>query len=101
MSRKHALIGVEGPNDSAFVGKVLNLLNFKKFDGKESNLDSFWAKFRPIYHKKGGDLYERLDMPSIFFYRYSLSCYLCGWWKQPVTKSITHSAQSSPVSKTN
>jgi hypothetical protein len=67
VSRKHALIGVEGPNDSAFVGKVLNLLNFKKFDGKESNLDSFWAKFRPIYPKKGGDLYERLDMPSIFF----------------------------------
>ncbi len=67
MSRKYALIGVEGPHDLAFVGKILKLLNFKEFDGKESNLDSFWAKFRPIYPKKGGNLYERLDMPSIFF----------------------------------
>ncbi|WP_414564493.1 MULTISPECIES: DUF3226 domain-containing protein [unclassified Anabaena] len=67
MSLKYALIGVEGPHDLAFVGKILKLLKFKEFDGKEHNLDSFWAKFKPIYPKKGGNLYERLDMPSIFF----------------------------------
>jgi hypothetical protein len=67
VSRKYALIGVEGPHDLAFVGKVLKLLKFTEFDGKESNLDPFWGKFKPIYPKKGGNLYERLDMPSIFF----------------------------------
>ena len=67
MSRKYALIGVEGPHDLAFVGKVLKLLNFKEFDGEEPNLDPFWKKFIPTYPKKGGKLYERLDMPAIYF----------------------------------
>ncbi|TVP64906.1 MAG: hypothetical protein EA343_04340 [Nodularia sp. (in: Bacteria)] len=71
MSRKYALIGVEGPHDLAFVGKVLKLLDFKDFKkdlkGEESNLDPFWKKFIPTYPKKGGKLYERLDMPAIYF----------------------------------
>ncbi|MDY6781367.1 MAG: DUF3226 domain-containing protein [Cyanobacteriota bacterium] len=63
---KYAIIGVEGPQDQAFVKKVLKLLKFKSFDGKESNLDNFWRKLIPRYPKKG-NLYKRLDMPSIAF----------------------------------
>jgi hypothetical protein len=63
---KYAIIGVEGPHDQAFVGKVLQLLGFKKFRGEESKLDDFWDKFKPNYPKKG-NLYKRLDMPSILF----------------------------------
>ena len=67
---RYAIIGVEGQHDQAFVGKVLKLLGFKDFrvelKGLESALDPFWRKFIPVYPKKG-DLYERLDMPSILF----------------------------------
>ena len=67
---KYAIIGVEGPHDQAFVGKILKLLGFKNFGeelkGLESNLDPFWRKFIPVYPKKG-NLYKRLDMPSILF----------------------------------
>ncbi len=63
---KYAIIGVERPHDQAFVGKVLQLLGFKKFRGEESKLDDFWEKFKPTYPKKG-NLYKRLDMPSILF----------------------------------
>jgi len=65
---KYAIIGVEGPHDQAFTGKVLKLLGFKDFreelKGLESQLDPFWRKFIPVYPKKG-NLYKRLDMPSI------------------------------------
>jgi hypothetical protein len=67
---RYAIIGVEGQHDQAFVGKVLKLLGFKDFrvelKGLKSALDPFWRKFIPVYPKKG-DLYERLDMPSILF----------------------------------
>ncbi|MEG4170885.1 MULTISPECIES: DUF3226 domain-containing protein [unclassified Microcoleus] len=67
---KYAIIGVEGPHDQAFTGKVLKLLDFKDFreelKGLESQLDPFWRKFIPVYPKKG-NLYKRLDMPSILF----------------------------------
>lgn len=67
---RYAIIGVEGPHDQAFVGKVLKLLGFKDFreelKGLESNLDPFWRKFIPVYPKKG-NLYKRLDIPSILF----------------------------------
>lgn len=67
---KYAIIGVEGPHDQAFVGKVLKLLGFKDFreelKGLKSDLDPFWRKFIPVYPKKG-NLYKRLDMPSILF----------------------------------
>ena len=69
---KHAIIGVEGPQDQAFVSKVLKqLLNFQDFRGKqlrglEVNIDPFWRRFIPRYPKKG-DLYKRLDMPSILY----------------------------------
>lgn len=70
MSDRYAIIGVEGPHDQAFVGKVLKLLGFKdfreEFKGAESDLDPFWRKFIPTYPKKG-KLYHRLSMPSILF----------------------------------
>ena len=49
---RYAIIGVEGPHDQAFVGKVLKLLGFKDFreelKGIESDLDPFWRKFIPV-----------------------------------------------------
>ncbi len=63
---KYAIIGVEGPHDQAFVGKVFQILGFESFKGNAANLDSFWRKFIPTYPKKG-NLYNRLDMPSIVF----------------------------------
>jgi hypothetical protein len=67
---KYAIIGVEGPHDQAFTGKVLKLLGLKDFGeelkGLESQLDPFWRKFIPVYPKKG-NLYKRLDMPSLLF----------------------------------
>src|SRR4028119_1385990 len=67
---KYAIIGVEGPHDQAFTGKVLKFLGLKDFGeelkGLESQLDPFWRKFIPVYPKKG-NLYKRLDMPSILF----------------------------------
>ncbi len=71
---RYALIGVEGPHDQAFVGKVLKLLGCQSFDGNEANLDRaacaqripFWINFVPSYPKQG-NLYKRLDMPSILF----------------------------------
>ena len=67
---KYAIIGVEGQHDQAFTGKVLKLLGFKDFreelKGLKSDLDPFWRKFIPVYPKKG-NLYTRLDMPSILF----------------------------------
>ena len=53
---KYAIIGVEGPHDQAFTGKVLKLLGLKDFGeelkGLESQLDPFWRKFIPVYPKK-------------------------------------------------
>ena len=79
---KYAIIGVEGPHDQAFVGKVLKLLRFKDFKEEWDNLDKstrldmskelegkfdkFWHKFIPKYPKQGS-LYTRLNMPSILF----------------------------------
>lgn len=62
---KYAILGVEGPHDQAFVGKVLQeYWGFSKFDGKKTNLDPFWHRFIPTYPKHG-NLYKRLDMPAI------------------------------------
>lgn len=65
VDQRYALIGVEGNHDQAFLCRIFNkLLGFKKFDGKESDLDKFWRKFVPKY-PKNGNLYNRLDMPSV------------------------------------
>ena len=79
---RYAIIGVEGPHDQAFTGKVLKLLGFKDFREEwdkldkltrldmskelESKFDKFWHKFIPKYPKQGS-LYKRLNMPSILF----------------------------------
>ena len=63
---KYAIIALEGNHDQALVGKLLKVLGFKSFEGKESKLDPFWKKFIPPYPKKG-NLYARLNMPSILF----------------------------------
>ena len=61
---RHAIIGVEGPHDQAFVSKVLLGLDFNDFGGKASDLDRFWKELIPNY-PKNGMLYDRMDMPSI------------------------------------
>ncbi|MGK7945415.1 MAG: DUF3226 domain-containing protein [Microcystaceae cyanobacterium] len=71
MSLNYSIIGVEGNHDQAFVGKILRrLLGFKDFrtvdKGQEDKLDPSWDKFKPTY-PKNGNLYTRLDMPSILF----------------------------------
>lgn len=67
MSRKYVLIGVEGPHDQAFVSRILcKLLGFSEFKGDNSKLDHFWRNFIPNY-PKGGNLYNRLDMPQILY----------------------------------
>ncbi len=63
---KYAIIGVEGNHDQALVSKLLKLLGFKRFEGEESKLDHFWKKFIPTY-PKNGNLYTRLNMPSILY----------------------------------
>ena len=79
MVKKYAIIGVEGPHDQAFVGKVLQLLRFKKFKGEESTLDDFWRQFfitklknsKPkkenLEEKKENYLYKNPSLPSILF----------------------------------
>jgi hypothetical protein len=63
---RYVLIGVEGNHDQAFLSKILcYLLGCSKFNGKESELDSFWKKFVPHYPSRNGRLYQRLDMPTI------------------------------------
>ena len=64
MARRYAILGVEGPHDQAFVGRVLQLMGCEEFKGEQAKLDPFWARFVPTY-PKSGRLYVRLDMPSI------------------------------------
>jgi len=64
LSLKYCLLATEGPNDQAAIGRLLQLSGFKKFDGTRKDLNPFWEGFIPIY-PKGGNLYTRMDMPSI------------------------------------
>ena len=77
MSRKYVLIGVEGPHDQAFVSRILSkLLDFCEFKGDNSKLDHFWRNFIPNY-PKGGNLYNRLDMPQILYnHNFSIAIYV-------------------------
>jgi hypothetical protein len=66
VDRRYALIGVEGNHDQAFLGRILcKCLGFSRFDHTQSDLDTFWRKFVPVYPPKSGRLYLRLDMPSV------------------------------------
>ncbi|TMC24002.1 MAG: hypothetical protein E6J34_01185 [Chloroflexi bacterium] len=64
MSRKYCLLATEGPHDQAAIARLLQLSGLKKFNGVQKELDLFWEGFIPNY-PKGGNLYTRMDMPSI------------------------------------
>jgi hypothetical protein len=66
VSRRYALIGVEGNHDQAFLARILHKsLGFRKFDDGNDELDDLWRKFRPVYPPKSGKFYVRLNLPSI------------------------------------
>jgi hypothetical protein len=98
VNRRYALIGVEGNHDQAFLCRVLDkLLGFRKFNGKESDLDTFWRKFVPIYPPKGGRLYMRLDMPSVLQTEDVSVAIYAGEGSKLITKSLIHSLPTSPA----
>jgi hypothetical protein len=66
VSLKYCILGVEGPHDQAFIGKLLKQHRLEEFNGRRDSINPFWEKFIPTY-PKNGKLYDRLDMPSIFF----------------------------------
>jgi len=64
---KYCLLAVEGQHDQAAIGRILKEHSFKRFDGSyDDKFDLFWKGFVPTYPKKGGNLYARVAMPSIF-----------------------------------
>lgn len=64
MTLRYGIIATEGPHDQAAIGKLLQLWGMKSFNGQSDQLDVFWHKFIPTYPKQG-NLYKRMDMPSI------------------------------------
>ncbi len=48
---KYSILGVEGPHDQAFIGKLLDFYGLEKFRGERKSLDPFWVKFIPTYPK--------------------------------------------------
>ena len=65
MSLKFSIIATEGPHDQAVIARLLQLKGLKRFDGVLKSLDDFWKGFIPIYPSNRGNLYERMNMPSI------------------------------------
>ena len=68
MSRRHAVLVVEGPTDQAVVARALRLLGFESFAGEIKDLEAFWRQevnIVPRYPTTSGKLYERLQIPSI------------------------------------
>lgn len=66
MKKRYYLIGVEGNHDQAFISKVLQkFLDFQQFKGCKEELATLWRKFIPVYPSKSGQLFFRLDMPSL------------------------------------
>ena len=63
---KYSLIITEGPHDQAVIGKILEHQGLNKFAGKLNDVDKFWTKLVPKYPAPSGDLYCRMNMPSIF-----------------------------------
>jgi len=64
LSQKYCFLAVEGPHDQAAITKLLQLSGLQRFDGTAKFLDPFWEGFVPKY-PKGGNLYTRMDMPTI------------------------------------
>ncbi|MEO7327494.1 MAG: DUF3226 domain-containing protein [Minicystis sp.] len=70
MSRRYAVLVVEGPSDQAVVARALKLLGFKSFGGQHAELARLWRsqnELVPTYPPRSGNLYERLPMPSILY----------------------------------
>ena len=66
VSRRLALIGVEGNHDQAFLAKILRKsLGFTAFKDGEDDLDDLWRKFIPVYPPKSGKFHVSLNLPSI------------------------------------
>ena len=63
---RHAILGVEGQHDQAFIAKLLRRMGLANYDGVHTGLDPFWQPFVPPY-PTGGKLYVRTAMPSIVF----------------------------------
>jgi hypothetical protein len=75
VSLRYALLATEGPHDQAVIGRLLELLGLKKFNGKLDALQPFWKNFIPGY-PRNGNLYARLNMPSLFIpQQYSVAVY--------------------------
>lgn len=64
MSLRYCLLATEGPHDQAAISKLLQLSGLKEFNGEKRDLDPFWEGFVPNY-PKAGNLYKRMDMPTI------------------------------------
>ncbi|HRI69860.1 MAG TPA: hypothetical protein PK156_36775, partial [Polyangium sp.] len=64
MSKRYAMLVVEGPHDRAFVCRTLECMGFTRFDGRQSGLDTIWSDWKPAYPKYD-HLYLPLDMPTI------------------------------------
>jgi hypothetical protein len=70
VTRRYAVLVVEGPSDQAVVARALKLLGFKNFGGDHAELARLWrsqSELVPTYPPRSGKLYERLPMPSILY----------------------------------
>ena len=70
-------MATEGPHDQAAISRLLLLLGLKRFSGRSKDLDPFWEGFVPKYPKRG-NLYARMDMPSIFTSQMHSVAIYCG-----------------------
>ena len=50
---KYCILGVEGPHDQAYIGKLFDLQRWGRFDGQRDSIDPFWEKFIPIIAQDG------------------------------------------------
>lgn len=72
---KYSLLATEGPHDQAAITRLLELSGLEKYKGSAKDLDPFWEGFIPHY-PKGGNLYTRMDMPTILTSRtHSIAVY--------------------------
>ena len=62
---KYYFLAAEGPHDQAAISKLLQLAGLKEFKGSRKALDPFWESLILSYPSKNGNLYTRLNMPSI------------------------------------
>lgn len=94
MSLKYVLLVTEGHHDQAAIGQLLRLYDFVRFRGESNLLDPFWAGFKRDY-PKNGNLYTRMDMPSIFTSStHSVAIYVGGG--SELTRNLTGTLKAYP-----